>query len=433
MKRLDDIGGLFGRLGPGATFVLHSGCAEPPRLAAALAEHAAQLHGARLLTMMPMGAAPWAQPPATEHLQVDTFFPGRALRRALDAGRARPLRHTLSALPGLFARGEIRADALLLQTSPPDANGEVSLGVSVDYMPAVLAQSPFVVAEINPAMPRTAGASRVPVSCIAAFVDADPALPGPQPVAPAVPDAVDQRIAGHVASLLGDGQVLQIGIGSLPDAVLSRLGHLRGLGLHSGIVTDAVRPLVEAGVIDNRGKTRHTGVGVCTMAAGTPAFYAWLHDNPAIEFHPCAHTHDAATLAALDGLAAINGALQVDLSGRINAERVAGRIVAMPGGLPDFAFGATRARRGISIIALRAAFAGASGIGSNIVPALAEGTPPTLPPEAVDYVVTEHGAAPIRGLPADRRAAGLIAIADPGQREALARAWHALAPTLNGH
>ncbi len=434
MKRLDDIGTLVERLGPGRTAVLHSGCAEPPRLAAMLAEHAAALSGTRVLTMMPMGEAPWAQPPATEHLQVDTFFPGRALRRALDAGRARPLRHTLSELPRLFEHGGQKADVLLLQTSPPDEHGEVSLGVSVDYMPAVLAQAgrpPCVVAEIQPAMPRTAGASRLPVSRIDAFIEADPARPGPLAVPPAQPDETDRRIARHVAALLRDGLVLQIGIGSLPDAVLGALGHLRGLGLHSGIVTDAIRPLVETGVIDR-------GVGICTMAAGTQAFYDWLHDNPAIEFHPCAFTHDASRLASIDGLAAINGALQVDLAGRINAERVAGRIVAMPGGLPDFAVGATRSRGGLSIVALRASF-GAAGeglVGSNVVASLAADALPTLPAEAVDYVVTEHGVAAIRGVPPERRAAGLIGIADPRHREALARAWHdgahGAAPSSNG-
>lgn len=420
MERLDDLGAAFRGLGAGATVVLHSGCAEPPRLAAALAGHAAQLHGVRLLTMMPMGDAPWAQPPATDHLQVESFFPGRALRRALDAGRARARRHALSELPGLFGRGDIQADLLLLQTSPPDEHGEVSLGVSVDYMPAVLAQSVRVVAEINPRMPRTAGASRLPVSRIDAFVEA---VQAPQVVDPVEPDAIDRRIARHVAALLDDGQVLQVGIGSLPDAVLGALGHLRGLGLHSGIVTDAVRPLVEAGVIDNAGKSVRPGVGVCTMAAGSASFYAWLHDNPAIEFHPCAFTHDPVTLAGIDRLAAINSALQVDLSGRVNAERVAGRIVSMPGGLPDFALGATRSRGGRSIVALRAAF-GSTG-SSSIVPVLDDAHPATLPPQAVDYVVTEHGAAKVRGVSPDQRAAGLIAIADPRHREDLARAWHA--------
>ena len=417
MKRLDDPGALLGRLGPGCTIVLHSGCAEPAGLAAQLAQHAQTLHGARVLTMMPMGDSPYAAPGPAAALQVQTFFPGRGLRAAINDGRATPLRHTLGALPGLFERGEIRADVLMLQVSPPDETGHISLGVSVDYMPAVLAQSPLLIAEINPRMPRTCGATRVPVGLIDAFIDA---TQGPQEIAPAAADEVDQRIARHVAALVRDGAVLQVGIGSLPDAVLAQLGHLRHLGLHTGIVTDAVRPLIESGVIDNSTKTLKPGVSVTTMAGGTQAFYDFLHDNAALEFHPCAFTHAAGTLAALDGLCAINSALQVDLAGRVNAETVNGRAVSMAGGLPDFASGAVRAKGGLSLIALRSTFG--RDAASTIVPALDGTLAPTLHAAQVDFIVTEHGSARLRGASPRERALGLIAVADPRHREALSRA-----------
>jgi 4-hydroxybutyrate CoA-transferase len=414
MKRLTDVGALLARFGEGSTVVVHSGCAEPPLLARAVAEHAASMHGVNVVTLMPMGSAPYAEPGPASELRLATFFPGKGLRAALNGGRVRPLRYSLSAIPGLFDSRAMKADAVLLQVSAPDETGYVTLGISVDYMRAVLAQAPIVVAEINAHMPRTCGDTRLAMSDIDWFVDA---TEPPQEVPPAKADAVDEQIARNVAGLVRDGAVLQVGIGSLPDAVLGQLGHLKHLGLHSGILTDAVRPLIEAGVVDNSTKRRFPGVALTTMAAGTQSFYDFLHGNRAIEFHPCSLTHDASVLAEIDGLCAINSALQVDLAGNINAECIAGRRIALPGGLPDFAAGARRARGGISIVAIRSTF-GKQGA-SNILPQLSAGTPIAVKSSDVDCVVTEYGVASLNGLSTRDRAAAIIAVAHPRHREAL--------------
>lgn len=416
MKRLYDIGALLGRFREGSTIVLHSDCAEPPLLARALAEHAAAMRGVNVVTLMPMGSAPYGEPGPASELRIATFFPGKGLRAALNAGRVRPLRYPLSAIPPLFDSGAMKADAVLLHVSPPDETDHVTLGISVDYMRAVLAQAPLVIAEVNPRMPQTCGDTRLPVSRIDWFVDATQA---PQEVAPAAPDAVDLQIARNVAGLVRDGAVLQVGIGSLPDAVLAQLRHLRHLGLHSGIITDAVRPLIEAGVIDNSTKPRFPGVALTTMAAGTQSFYDFLHRNRAVEFHPCSLTHDATVLAGMDGLCAINSALQVDLAGNVNAESIAGRRISLPGGLPDFAAGARRARGGISIVAIRSSFGNESA--SNILPRLDPGTPITVGCEDVDFLVTEYGAASLQGVSARERAAAIVAVAHPLHRETLER------------
>lgn len=416
MKRLDDVGALLARLGPGCTIVLHSGCAEPRLLARELADHAIAMRSVRLLTLMPMGDAPYGEAAPAAQLDIATFFPGRGLRSAVNAGRVRALRHPLSAIPALFDGGVLRADVVMLQVSSPDETGHVSLGVSVDYMRAVLAQSPLIVAEINPRMPHTCGDTRVAVSAIDWFVDA---VESPQDVPASPTDEIDEEVARNVAQLVRDGSVLQVGIGSLPDCVLAQLGHLKHLGLHSGIVTDAVRPLIEAGVIDNSTKLRFPGISVTAMAAGTQPFYEFLHRNNAVQLHPCSLTHDGAVLAAIDGLCAINSALQVDLGGQINAEAVDGRLVSLPGGLPDFAAGASRARDGLSIVALRAIFG--KGRKSSIVARLAAAAPVTVPSHDVDFVVTEYGAARIRGLGPVARAAALIAVAHPEHRESLER------------
>jgi len=416
MKRLSDPASFFAGFSAGVTVVIHSGCAEPPMLSRQLADQAAAAKGARLLTLMPMGEPAYATDAATAHLDVATFFPGRGLRAAVDEGRVRVLRYPLSAIHGLFDRRELKTDVLLLQVSEPDADGHVSLGVSVDYMRAVLAQSPLVVAEINPRMPRTCGDSVLHVSQISLCIDA---TEPPQPLPLSTGDDVDCRIAQNVAGLLEDGAVLQVGIGSVPHQVLSRIGHLRHLGLHSGIVTDAIRPLIESGVIDNSTKARFTGVSVTTMAAGAQDFYDFLHRNPAIEFHTCARTHDRSFLATIDGLSAINSALQVDLAGQVNAERANGRLISLPGGLPDFAAGASRAHGGKSIIALRSSFA--NGTQSNIVARLSDDVPVTVGADAVDFVVTEYGVAALRGRTAAERAKALIAVAHPVHRERLER------------
>ena len=417
MKRLHDPGALLATFGEGSTVVLHSACAEPRLLAS---HAAASMRGANLLTLMPMGQAPYGEPGASG-LGVATFFPGKGLRAALNAGTVRALRHPLSAIPRLFDCGTIKADAVLLQVSPPDETGHVSLGISVDYMRAVLAQAPVVIAEINSRMPWTCGDTRLAVSEIDWFVEA---TEGPQEVPPTPADAVDAHIARNVAALVRDGAVLQVGIGSLPDCVMTQLGHLKHLGLHSGVLTDAVRPLIEAGVIDNSTKRGFPGVGVTTMAAGTQSFYGFLHRNRAVEFQPCSLTHDAAVLTGIDGLCAINSALQVDLAGNVNAECIDGRQISLPGGLPDFAAGARRALGGISIIAVRSCFG--EHRTSNIVPRLGAGTPVTVGPEDVDFVVTEHGVAALHGGSSRQRAEALIRIAHPRHRETL---HHGLAVT----
>ncbi len=416
MRPLYDVGAQLALLCPGDTIVMHSGCAEPSFLAEQVARNAAAMRGVRLVTLMPMGRAPYGEEGPARLLDVETFFPGRGLRSAFNAGRVRPLRYPLSAIPSLFDRGSLRADVVMLQVSSPDDTGHVSLGVSVDYMWSALAQAPTVIAEVNPRMPYTCGHTRLHVSRIDWFVEA---VEEPQVVAPAVADEVDDRIARNVAQLVPDGAVLQVGIGSLPDRVLAHLGHLKHLGLHTGIITDAARPLIDAGVIDNSRKKSFPGVSVTTMAAGTRAFYDFLHRNRAIEFHPCSVTHAAEALAEIENLRAINSALQVDLSGQVNAEEVGGRRLSMPGGLPDFAAGASRAPGGASILALRSTFGKAAA--SNIVPRLEEGAPVTVSPSAIDFVVTEHGVARVRGLSEEGRARALIAVAHPNHRESLER------------
>jgi 4-hydroxybutyrate CoA-transferase len=414
MQRIADLSAIAGRLPPQPTLVLHSACSEPAALAALLGAEAYRFAGARLYCLMPMGATPYAEPAANEYLSVTTFFPGKGLRTAISAGRASVLRYSLSELPGLFESRAIRADALFLQVSPPDVAGRVSLGLSVDYMHAVLRQKPLLIAQINPRMPRTCGDSSIDSRSIDYYLEASEP---PQAVPTPSGDSIDRLIAANVAGLIADGAVLQIGIGSLPDQVLACLHDRRNLGIHSGIVTDAVRPLLESGAVNNLTKGRFRGASVTTMAAGTQSFYDYLDRNEAVQFHPCSVTHDPATLAAIDGLTAVNSVLQIDLQGRANAEVVAGRVIAAPGGLRDFARGASRAPRGRSIIALRSCYQEQS----SVFPRLSRSVPVSLDSDDIDFVVTEFGAAAIRGKSAIERAEALVAVAHPAHQAQLQR------------
>jgi len=413
-----DFAAIARALPAGAHIVLHSAFAEPGLLAGQLFDHLELLRGVTLHNLMSFAEPAYAAPDIAAQIHIETFFPGPGLRRAVNQGLVQIRRCALSDIPRLFAAGALGADLLLLQVSPPDDRGRVSLGISVDYMPEVIACRPVIVAQLNPNMPFTSGQSTLPLAAIDYLVEAEsPLLELPLAAA----DAIDTAIARQVAGLIRDGDVIQAGIGALPDAVLANLGHLRHLGAHSGILTSAWRPLLESGVVDNSTRRDYPGLCTTTMAGGDAGFYRYLHRHPAIHFAPVSVTHAPATLAAVARLCAINSVLQLDLGGRANAESAGGRVIANPGGLPDFANGARAAPGGRSIVALRSSFS--NGQISNIVPSLGAGATVTLEASAIDYVVTEYGVAAIGDKGPEARAQALLAIAHPDHREALARAW----------
>ncbi|HSV78014.1 MAG TPA: acetyl-CoA hydrolase/transferase C-terminal domain-containing protein [Ramlibacter sp.] len=410
---MTDLAGLLAALPAGEGIAVHSGAAHPTRLAGALADAAPDLRGRRVYTLLPCGPVPYAEAAAREALELSTFLPGPGLRRAMDAGRVLPLARALSAVPAAVASGEFRIGAVLLRVSPPDEAGRVSLGVAVDYMPAAIAAARVVIAEIDPRMPRTCGDCSLAAARIDAYVES---IDGPHSTSVSAPDPADEAIAEHLASLVEDGAVLQLGVGALPERVLARLAHRKHLGLHTGIIGDGARALIERGVIDNSTKGVLPGVSVATMLLGSAGLYAFADRNPAIEMHPCSFTHDAGVLRGLGAFTAINSALQFDLEGRANAETVGSRRISLPGGLPDFARAAASSPRGHSIIAVRACDKAGR---SSIVPRLRDAEASLLPNE-VDFFVTEYGIAAVRGASAAQRRKALLAIAHPAHREALA-------------
>ena len=406
MRRISHLEELAPLFQPGRQIVLHSACAAPPLLSAQLLELPGPLAVFDLVTI---GQPAFLAGVTSGALRLTTVVPGRAVRRALRAGQVEFIRCPLSQAPALFASGRVGADILLLHLSPPDADGTLSLGISCDVMHAVLARKPTVIAEISPAMPRTRGQTTIRPDQVDYWLEGNA---GPVTVAPSAGDATDAAIADHIAGLIRDGDVLQTGIGSIPDLTVSRLGHLTRLGVHTGILTEAVQPLIERGAI--------AGPAVTTVAAGSADFYRFLHENDAVAILPCDQTHGAETLASIRQLCAVNGALEIDLCGRINAEAVDGQRISGPGGQSDFATGATAAPGGKSIIALRAT--SKDGSKTRIVPQLAADAPVTIDTSLVDYVVTEYGIARVTGLSGTALAHALAGIAAPDFRADLLRA-----------
>jgi len=324
-----------------------------------------------------------------------------------------PLRH--SQLPVIFAPdGTLPVDVLLIQVSPPDRHGYCSLGASVSACLDLVPRVGLVVAEINRQAPRTLG-NAVHVSQIDLACHVDRPL-----VAYSSPPAgvLERQIAAHVAPLIPDRACFQIGIGAIPQAILETLRDHRDLGIHSGMLCDGMIPLIDSGVVTGAYKTVDRGFVVGGEVMGTDLLYRYVDDNPIVQIVSAAHSHGLETVRRLDGFVAINSAIEVDLSGQVNAEWVGGRQISGIGGQFDFVEAAMYSRGGLSIVALPAT--GARGTASRIVRALAAGTPVTTPRSCVDLVVTEYGVADLRGKGVYARAGALAAIAHPQFREALA-------------
>jgi acyl-CoA hydrolase len=320
----------------------------------------------------------------------------------------------LGSLPLLLTSGVIPVDVVLCQLSTADDNGRHSFGLVADYLPAAIAGARTTIAEVNPRVPYTFGESiDTTDERLVTVVDDRPLAA----VRRRVPSEEDQAIAAHVAALVPDGATIQCGVGGTPDAVLAALMDKRDLGIHSGLISDPVLDLVEAGVVTNSRKPIDTGLTVTGAIVGTERLYQWTHRNPTLVMRPLSHTHNPRVLSSIDNFVAINAAIEVDLSGQVNAETVNGTYVGGVGGHGAFTRAGAAAEHGRSIVALPST--AAAGTISRIVARLDGAV--TSPRSDADVVVTEHGVADLRGATLRQRAERLIAIADPAHREALER------------
>jgi acyl-CoA hydrolase len=299
-------------------------------------------------------------------------------------------------------------DTALLMTAPPDRHGMLSLGVEVLASLAAAQCARQVVVQVNERMPRVLGNSFIHVSDVHTIVEASHDLP--ELLAPP-PDEVERRIARNVVGLIPEKATLQLGIGGVPNAVISLLEGRNDIGIHSEMISDGVMHAFEAGVATGRYKTRHRGKIVTTFALGSRVFYDWLHENNAVEAHPCDHTNDPFQAAQNARLIAINSAISVDLTGQVNADSIGYKIHSGVGGQVDFIRAANLSQDGRPIIALPSTARG--GTVSRIVPRLAEGAGVVTSRADVHTVVTEHGVAELRGRSIRERIDALMAVADP--------------------
>ncbi len=309
-------------------------------------------------------------------------------------------------------------DVAIIQVAPADANGNHSLGPSVDFVPAVLARTQLVIAEVNQQLPALAKGPTIRHKDIDLIVAVDRDLPANQPQAGG---SIESAIAKNVSALIDDGSCLQIGIGKLPSSILQQLRQHKRLGLHSGLISEDTRELIESGCITGENKSIDQYQHVAGIALGRRDFYQWAAEQPQIHFRPVNYTHDQRILTEIDQFVSINSVLEIDLLGQANAEHVQGRAVSSSGGLVDFVRGARASNGGKSILAMPAT--AMKGSKSRIVTRLPNDAITTLCRTDIDYLVTEYGSACLFSLATDQRAQALIDIAAPEHRDALHQDW----------
>lgn len=397
----------------GDRVVLGHACGEPPTLVRALVARAPELENVEIVHMVAMGPAEYAQTGMEKSFRHNALFVGATTRKAVEERRGDYTPCFFSEIPRLFQNKILPVDVLLMQITPPDEDGFCSYGVSADYTKPAAESARIVIAQINSNMPRTGGV-KIHLDQINCLVEQDEPLVELQP--PKIGD-IEKAIGENVAGLIEDGSTLQLGIGAIPDAVLLFLKDKKDLGIHSEMFSDGVVVLAEAGVVNNRRKSIHTGKFVATFLMGTKKLYDFVHNNPDVELYPVDYVNDPYIIGQHEKMVGINSALQVDLMGQVNAEMIGSRQFSGVGGQVDFVRGASRSLGGKSIIALPST--ASRGKISRIACELDKGAGVTTSRNDIHYVVTEYGIAELRGKSLRQRAQALIAIAHPDFRESL--------------
>jgi 4-hydroxybutyrate CoA-transferase len=395
----------------GDRVVLGHACGEPRILPKAMVDRSQELRNVEIMHMVAMGQGLYCLPEMEGHFRHNSLFVGASTRKAVAEDRADYTPCFFSQIPALF-RDTLPVDVALVTVTPPDQHGFCSLGVSVDYTLQSIKSARTVIAEVNPNMPRTLGNSYVRVEEIDYFVPSElPIIELPRPMI----GVVEKEIGRNIAKLIEDGATLQLGIGAIPDAVLSFLTEKNDLGIHSEMFSDGVMDLAKKGIINCAQKTLHRGKMVVTFLMGTRKLYDWIHENPMVEMFPVDYVNDPFIIAKNDKMVSINSALQVDLLGQVAADTLGTIQFSGVGGQVDFVRGAARSRGGKSVIALPAT--ADKGKVSRIVPLLTRGAAVTTSRFDVDYVVTEFGIASLRGKTVKERMQALVEIAHPDFRE----------------
>ena len=398
----------------GDRLIVPTGVAEPPTLLAALSSRRHEWQGVTVSQILAMRKYGYIDRDTTQHVRHVALFYGGATRQGGQEGWIDFVPNCFSEIPAMIGRGEIGADVVLSLASPMGPDGNFSISLGADYTMAAIAKARAVVLEVNPKVPFAFGNCHVHVSQVTALVESEePILEvGLPKIGP-----VQEAIGHYVAEMIDDGATLQIGYGGIPDAVVMQLTHKRDLGVHTEMLGDGILGLIESGVVTNRRKSWMRGKTVATFALGSARLHRFMDRNPALEMHPVEFTNEPSLAARNDNLIAINATLQVDLLGQCGSESLGHSPYSGTGGQADFVRAANRSRGGKAIIVLPSTAVG--GTISRIVPTLTAGTHVSTSKNDVNFVVTEHGVAQLRGKSAKQRAAALIAIAHPDFRQSL--------------
>lgn len=406
---------IFSHIHRGDRIFISTACGEPQYLVRALIQFVESnpkaFFDAEILHVWTLGVAPYTEEKFKENFRHNSFFVGSNSREAVNKGLADYTPIFLSRVPDLFYRGLVPVNVALIQTSSPDIHGYMSLGISVDISKAAVEKASLVIAQVNQHMPRAHGDGFIHIEDIDFIICRDEPLLEYEAIAP---DETARQIGKYVSRIVQDGDTIQVGYGSLPNAILSNFGEKKHLGVHTELLTDGLVDLIKKGVIDNSRKTLNRGKTVATFCMGHRKTYEFLEDNPSIEFRTIDYTNNPLTISRQKNMTAINSALEIDLTGQVTAESLGKTFYSGIGGQADFMRGAVLAPGGKSILAIQST--AEWGKVSRIVPFLREGAGVTLIRGDIHYVVTEYGIAYLLGKNIRERAMALISIAHPDFR-----------------
>jgi 4-hydroxybutyrate CoA-transferase len=383
-------------------------------LVKAMVRRAPELTGVKVLHLLTAGSAEYVRPEMAEIFRHVALFAGSNVREAINEGRADFVPIFLSEIEALFSTGALPIDVALIHVSPPDEHGFCSFGVGVDTTKGAAEHARVVIAQVNPKMPRALGDSFIHLNKIHYIVEvADEILEHPQGQV----SSVAMKIGRHIADLIEDGSTLQLGIGEIPDAVLSYLTEKKDLGIHTEMVSDGIIDLIDKGILTNEKKSLHPGKIILGFVLGTRRLYDFIDNNPIFEFHPSEYTNDPFIISRNDKMVAINSALEVDITGQVCADSLGYSFYSGIGGQVDFIRGSARSKGGRPVIALPSTARDDSI--SRIVSHVKEGAGIVTSRGDVHYVITEYGAAYLHGKTIRERCQALINIAHPKFRDEL--------------
>ncbi len=397
---------------------VQAAAAAPTILTKALTERAAELRNVEVCHLHTEGEAPYANPVLAESFHVNSFFIGGNVRHTLKAGNGSYTPVFLSELPHLFRKNVLPIDVAFIHVSPPDRHGYCSLGVSVEATLAAIENAKIVIAQVNPQMPRTFGDGIIHVDEIDYLVEVNTPIYSHEEI-PFTKE--EERIGEYVASLIDDRSTLQMGIGSIPNAALSKLKNHKDLGLHTEMFSDGVIDLIESDVINCNYKGTLRGRVLATFLIGSKRLYDFVNDNPFIEMKESSMVNDTARIRKNPKMVAINSAIEVDVTGQVCADSIGANMYSGVGGQMDFIRGASLSEGGKAIIALPSITKRGD---SRIVPYLKQGAGVVSTRSHVQYIITENGIADLYGKTLRQRVTELVRIAHPTHQESIERAYY---------